>query len=260
MCDSLVDVATRSRGVAAVGAWAAVENAACARRLSACAEELERMYAADGSDNRDQWCLDNWGAVAASIAAAQQVSLGVASHQLLIADALRQRLPRVAEVFAAGVITYRLVCAIVGRTRLIRDRDAMAKVDSEIAAQVQQWGMFSAHKTQMQIDYWVHRYDPAALRRTEQRVRDCYADVGTPEDGSGTADVEARLLATDADALDQRLDAVANKCAARIRAPMSSAAPRPWARWDRAPTGWSADARTLLVTPRRAPPARWWCT
>ncbi len=31
----------------------------------------------------------------------------------------------------------------------------------------------------------------------------------TPEDGCGTADVEARLLATDADALDQRLDAMA---------------------------------------------------
>ena len=30
-----------------------------------------------------------------------------------------------------------------------------------------------------------------------------------PEDGCGTADIEARLLATDAEALDQRLDAMA---------------------------------------------------
>ena len=50
------------------------------------ADELEPMLAADGSDERDQWCLDNWDAVAASVAAAQNVSLGVASHQLLIAD------------------------------------------------------------------------------------------------------------------------------------------------------------------------------
>jgi hypothetical protein len=209
MFDQLVGVATRSRGVASVGAWARVENAACAQRLFACAEELERMWAADGSAEREQWCLDNWGAVAASIAAAQQVSLGVASHQLLIADALRQRLPRVSEVFATGAISYRLIAAIVARTRLIKDCDALAKVDTEIAAHAITWGSLSADKTATEIDYWVDRYDPAAVRRTEYAVRDRYADVHKPENGSGTADVEARLLATDADALDQRLDAIA---------------------------------------------------
>ena len=40
-------------------------------------------------------------------------------------------------------------------------------------------------------------------------MRGRHADVRKPEDGSGTADIEARLLATDADALDQRLDAMA---------------------------------------------------
>ena len=55
--------------------------------------------AADGSAERDQWCIDNWDAV--------DVSLGVASHQLMVARALRERVPRVAEVFAAGQISYR---------------------------------------------------------------------------------------------------------------------------------------------------------
>jgi hypothetical protein len=210
MFDELVESATRSSGVAAVGTWARVENAACARRLFACADELERMFAADGSDEREQWCLDNWDAAASSIAAAQNVSLGVASHQLLIADSLHHRLPRVAEVFAAGTISYRMVAAIVNRTRLIKDHDALAKVDIEIAGHVVRWGPLSVDKTQHEIDYWVDRYDPAAVRRTEERVRDCYADVRKPENGSGTADVEARLLATDADALDQRLEAMAN--------------------------------------------------
>ena len=120
MFDHLVDAALGSRASAAVGAWARVENAACARRLFAMADELDAMLAADGSLEREQWCLDNWDAVAASVAAAQNVSLGVASHQLLIADALRQRLPRVAEVFAAGAISYRMVAAVVSRTRLIQ--------------------------------------------------------------------------------------------------------------------------------------------
>ena len=167
------------------------------------------MLAADGSAEREQWCLDNWGAVAASVGAAQNVSLGVASHQLLIADALRHRLPRVAEVFVTGAISYRVVSAIVARTRLICDRDALAKVDTEIAAHVEAWGALSAEKTQTQIDYWVDRYDPAAVRRTEYSVRGCHVEVHKPEDSSGTADVEARLLATDADALDQRLEAMA---------------------------------------------------
>ncbi|WP_163733840.1 HNH endonuclease signature motif containing protein [Mycobacterium gallinarum] len=209
MFDQLVEVATRSRGVAAVGAWARVENAACARRLFACADELEQMLAADGSDHREQWCLDNWGAVAASIAAAQNVSLGVASHQLLIADALRQRLPRVGEVFAAGAINYRLVSAIVARTRLICDPDAMAKVDTEIAAHVEQWGSLSAAKTETEIDYWVDRYDPAAVRRTEYSARGCGVDIHDPDDGSGVAFIEGRLIITDAEALDQRLEAMA---------------------------------------------------
>ena len=55
-------------------------------------------------------------------------------------------------------------------------------------------------------------------------------DVHKPEDGSGTADIEARLLATDAEALDQRLDAMAARGVRRtIRAPWISAAPMPWA-------------------------------
>ena len=209
MFESLVTAALSSRAPAAVGAWARVENAACARRLCAMADELERMLTADGSDEREQWCMDNWDAVAASIGAAQNVSLGVAAHQLLIADALRHRLPRVAEVFAAGAITYRMVTAIVSRTRLVKDPDALAKVDTEIAAHVTSWGPLSVEKTQHEIDYWVDRYDPAAVRRTEEDARGRYADVCKPEDGSGTADVEARLLATDADALDQRLEAMA---------------------------------------------------
>ncbi len=167
------------------------------------------MLAADGSDEREQWCLDNWDAVAASVAAAQNVSLGVAAHQLLIADSLRHRLPRVAEVFAAGAISYRMVAAVVSRTRLVRDRDALAKVDTEVAAHVSSWGSLSVEKTQNEIDYWVDRYDPAAVRRTEYAARGRHVDVHKPEGGSGTADIEAQLLVTDAEALDQRLDAMA---------------------------------------------------
>ena len=142
MFDSIGECGSRESGRRrAVGAWARVENAACARRLLAMADELDRQLAADGSDERDQWCLDNWDAVAASVAAAQNISLGMAAHQLLVADGLRERLPRVAEVFATGAISYRMVAAVVARTRLIKDPDALAKVDTEIAAHVTSVGV-----------------------------------------------------------------------------------------------------------------------
>jgi hypothetical protein len=113
MFDSLAAAADGTRGAGAAGAWARVENAACARRLAATADMLEARLSADGSAEREQWCIDNWDAVAAEVAAAQNASLGVASHQLMVARALRERLPRVGEVFAAGQISYRLVNTIV---------------------------------------------------------------------------------------------------------------------------------------------------
>jgi hypothetical protein len=90
--------------------------------------------------------VDNWDAVAAEVAAAQNVSLGVASHQLMLARALRERLPRVAEVMATGHLCYRQVNAIVYRTALIRDPAARAKVDAELAAAAVDWGQLSIAK------------------------------------------------------------------------------------------------------------------
>jgi hypothetical protein len=209
MFDQLVAATAGSTGAAGVGAWARVENAACARRLAEMADMLDAAFAADGSAEREQWCLDNWDTVAAHIGAAQNVSAGVASHQLLVAQALRERLPRVAEVFATGAITYRMVCAIVARTKLIQDREALAKVDAELATHVTGWGSLSGAKTQTAIDYWVDRYDPGALRRSASKARGRHVDVVPAEDGSGLAGIEAVLFAHDGAVLDQRLAALA---------------------------------------------------
>jgi Domain of unknown function (DUF222) len=113
-------------------------------------------------------------------------------------------------VFAAGAITYRMVNAIVARTKLITDPEAMAKVDTELAAHVTGWGGLSMAKTQNAIDYWVDRYDPHALRRTESRSRDRHLDVVPADDGGGLAWVQGRLNAHDGAALDQKLAALAH--------------------------------------------------
>ena len=135
------------------------------------ADELDKMLAADGSLEREQWCLDNWDAVAASVAAAQNVSLGVASHQLLIADALRERLPRVAEVFTAGAIFVSPVTSVAVAHRVGPATPTRWPSRTEMAAHVTGWGSLSVTKTETAIDYWVDRYDPTALRRFETAAR-----------------------------------------------------------------------------------------
>ena len=126
----LVDAATSTSGATATLAWARVENAACARRLAGMVAMLDALYAADGSANRDQWCLDNWGAVCAEIGATQQLTSGAASRLLLVGTALRDRLPKVAALFTDGLIGYRLVSTIAHRTGLIKDPAALRDIDS----------------------------------------------------------------------------------------------------------------------------------
>jgi hypothetical protein len=204
MFDSLVAATDGTSGAGAAGAWARVENAACARRLAATADILEARWSSDGSAEREQWCLDNWDAVAAEVAAAQNVSQGVASHQLMVAMALRERLPRVAEVFATGAISYRLVSAIVARTRLVQDPEARIQLDAALAAEVAGWGGLSVAKAEAAIDWWVDRFDPRALRRTELGSRGRHLDVVPDDHGTGLAYIEGKLYAHDAAALKQR--------------------------------------------------------
>jgi hypothetical protein len=207
MFDELAATAPSAPRAAAVGAWARVENAACARRLSAIADVLEARFAEDGSADRDQWRMDNWDAVACEVAAHHRVSLGVASHQLMVAMALRERLPRVAEVFDAGRISFRLVNAIVYRTALIVDPQARAKVDIELAAAVADWGVLSQATVEQNIDNWVEQHDRYAVRRLELHARGRHVDKSS--DGGGTSTIEATLFEHDAAAVDARLDAMA---------------------------------------------------
>jgi Domain of unknown function (DUF222) len=208
MFDELVAETAHTAGADAVAAWARVEAAACARRLTAMVAMLDAAYAADGSAQREQWCLDNWGAVSAAIGAAQHLTAGAASHQLLVAVALRDRLPRVGALFTAGLVGYRLVDTIVGRTALIREAAALRAVDAAMAEDIMEWNPMSIEKTIIAIDALIDRYDPHAVRRTQSRARGREVQLYF-DDGSGLAALWGRLFATDAKALDRRLDALA---------------------------------------------------
>jgi hypothetical protein len=208
MFDELVAAAKGMSGAEAVGAWAKVEAAACARRLAAMVDVFDRRYAAGGSEEREQWCLDNWHPVSAELGAAQQLTSGGASSQLLIATALRDRLPRVAALFADGTVSYRVVTAMVWRTALIKDPDAIRAVDEALVSAVGEWKPMSAAKIEAAIDFWVDHFDGDALRRTQSQARSRGVEIAS-EDASGLASVWGTLFAHDAAALDRRLDAMA---------------------------------------------------
>ncbi|MEU0496499.1 DUF222 domain-containing protein [Mycobacterium sp. NPDC006124] len=209
MFDQLVDATTGTRGAGELSSWSRVENAACARRVATMAAMLDEAYAASGSADRDHWCLDDFDAVAAHIGAAQRITPGAAGNQLLIAVALHERFPKVAAVFAEGLITYQLVRTVVTRAALIVDPDALRTLDALLAEAFGEWEPMSVDKTEKTIDAYVAQVDPQAVRRTETKARSRSVEISIDEDGSGMATLYATLFAHDAKALQARLRALA---------------------------------------------------
>jgi aminoglycoside N3'-acetyltransferase len=75
----MFDKAGNAALVSAIVASAREESAAAARRLAAIAELVTRH--ADGPTNHANWSCDNWDAMAAEVAAAQNISHSMASGQ-----------------------------------------------------------------------------------------------------------------------------------------------------------------------------------
>ena len=108
------------------------ESTAIAQRLAAVAELYVRRSGALA--DCQWWVADDCDAVAAEIAAVQNISHARAVGQVQFACNLWHRHPRLAAVFVSGVIDFRLVSTIVARTDNV-DESVMAALDEAIAAQ-----------------------------------------------------------------------------------------------------------------------------
>ncbi|GBE67443.1 hypothetical protein MFM001_39050 [Mycobacterium sp. MFM001] len=182
------------------------QNAMCARELAAIGELYARRAPEDDAD-RVNWAIDGYENVAAEVGAALGISRGRARGRLRYAIDLRERLPRVAEVFARGDIDFRLMAAVVRRTELVDDPLLVAKLDAAIARHGHKWMRLSEPKLIERIDMWVARFDPAGQKMPGQRNEDRYVEVAPLE--SGLAGVWAQLHGQDGAALDQKLDSLA---------------------------------------------------
>jgi hypothetical protein len=191
------------------------QNVMCARELAAAGELYARRAPKDDVD-RENWAVDGHENVVAELAAALHISRGRARGRLRYAIVLRERLPGVAEVFARGLIDFRMMSAVVSRTELIEDPTLIAKLDAAIARHAPNWMRLSGPKLFERIDMWVVRFDPAGKRVPGQHTENRYVEIA-PTD-AGLAGVWAQLHATDGVALDQKLDGLAQTvCAADPR-------------------------------------------
>ncbi|HUB57440.1 MAG TPA: HNH endonuclease signature motif containing protein [Mycobacterium sp.] len=182
------------------------QNAMCARELAATGELYARRAPEDDVD-RETWALDGHENVVAEVSAALGISRGRARGRLRYAIALRQRLPRVAEVFAQGLIDFRLMAAVVSRTELVQDPALVAKLDAAVARHAAKWMRLSSPKLVERIDMWVARFDPAGKRVPGERTENRYVEIAPTDDG--LAGIWAQLHGTDGAVLDQKLDALA---------------------------------------------------
>ncbi len=120
---------------------------------------------------------------------------------------MRERLPKVAELFRAGEIGFLLFATIVFRTDLIEDPALMARVDAELAANVTRWPSMSRGRLAGAVDKIVVKADRDAVRQRIKSQSDREVYIGERTDG--LCELSGTVLQPDGMALDERLNALA---------------------------------------------------
>lgn len=208
MFDDLAEVGDPAL-IAAMDTAARAEASAAARRLASIAELVVRH--ANGPTDSAHWSCDNWDFIASQVAAALTISHNLASHQMYLALALRNRLPAIAGLFAQGRLSLRLVTTIIWRTDNITNPAILRVVDAALANDATSYGPQSVAKTERAIDDIIERWDPAAVRRSQAKAADRQVIVDSAEQNSGTVTIWGSLLPADAMLLDRRLQDMAHQ-------------------------------------------------
>ena len=182
------------------------ENRAAAAQLAAIGELFG--YRLSRCSDTEEWAVDTEEALAAEVSAALRISQALAASRLRYARAMRERLPKVGEVFAAGDIDFRMFATIVYRTDLITDPDVLVAVDAQLAVAVPRWPSMTRARMAGQIDKVVTSADADAVRRRNERLPQ--REVWFTDLAGGITEIHGSLLTPEAHALDKRLTALAS--------------------------------------------------
>jgi hypothetical protein len=188
-----------------IGASWREQNRGAAAALQAIGELF--AYRLSRCSDTEDWAVDTEAAVSAEVAAALRMSQALAASQLRYARAMRERLPKLAEVFKAGDIDQRTFATIVYRTDLINDSDVLATVDEQLAVTVPRWPSMTRRRLAGQIDKIVAKADADAIRRRTKRHTE--REVWFADHGEGLSQIHGSLLTPEAHALEKALDALA---------------------------------------------------
>ncbi len=195
--------------ISAVTTMTQTEARAAAQRLALIGEVVARQCD-DEDDVVAHQVIDGWAWAQAAVSAACNLNSHAASKQMRIAQALRDRLPRTAALFATGVISATVIDAITWRTHLVVDDDALGLIDTAIAAEANQYGAHSEKQLIAAVDLWVEKFDPDAVVRSKRAAKDLYVEFDDKDDPNGVASFWGRLRVTDKKILEQRLNALAD--------------------------------------------------
>ena len=195
--------------VSALTAATRAEAMVAAERLALIGEVIARQCDGEDDDHAHQ-VIDGWAWAQAAVAAACNLNPRAASKQMRIAQALRDRLPRTAALLAQGVVSATVIDAITWRTHLVEDTDALALIDTAIAAEAGEYGTHSEKALITAVDVWVEKFDPDAVVRSRRAAKDLYVEFGDKDDPNGVASFWGRLRVTDTKILEQRLNDLAD--------------------------------------------------
>ncbi len=188
-----------------IAAFTRLENRAVGAQLEGIGELF--AYRLSRCSETQDCAIDTMAAVAAEVGAALRISQGMAESRLRYARAMRERLPKVGELFKAGDLDYRGFQTIVFHTDLITDAAVLAAVDAELGVKVPLWPSLSRGRLGAAVARVVARADADAVRRRTQRQAGRQVSIWEGHDG--LSHLEGTLLTPDARALDQRLAALA---------------------------------------------------
>ncbi|MGB5151201.1 MAG: DUF222 domain-containing protein, partial [Mycobacterium sp.] len=195
--------------ISAVTAATRGEAALAAHRLALIGEVVARECD-DEDDGTAHQVIDGWAWAQTQIAAACNLNTYAASKQMRIAQALRDKLPRTAALFATGAVSATVIDAITWRTHLVEDPDVAALIDAAIAGDATDYGTHSEKALLNAVDFWVEKFDPAAVIRSKAAAKDLYVDFDDKDDPHGVSSFWGRLRVTDKTVLEQRLNDLAD--------------------------------------------------
>lgn len=203
----MFDTLDEAGALAEMSAAQRAERSAVARGLFAAGRLVQLRLSEVAQDQRLNWCIDNWEAVAAEVGAEMGISRRRASVQMERGLALLERLPKLGAALAAGDVDFRVVAVAIFRTGLITDPGILAAIDTALARSAPGWNALPHRKIVEYIDWRVRELDPAAQRTARESNADRHIEISPGQDGLAT--VWGSVLAPDAAALDRRLEQLA---------------------------------------------------